>query len=95
MSAGSALTDSSSLLNTWYHLTAVLSETTGRIYVNGVQTAQNNSMLSPTSEAKTWCQIGADGGNNPNTAIDELKLYNRALSQSEIFADYNTNGPIV
>jgi hypothetical protein len=92
MSSGNFL-DSSNLLNTWYHLTTVLSGTTAAIYVNGVQTA--NRLLSANIDIqRTNNKIGSDGASASNVAIDELKFYNRALSESEILTDYQTNGPI-
>ncbi len=82
----------------WFHLTTVLSGTTGRIYVNGNMTAENTSMKPPTHTVKTWCRIGKMDGfcdGTGNVVVDELKFYNRALSESEIINDYNTNEPLV
>ncbi len=87
-----ALTDSSSLLNTWYHLTTVLSGTTGRIYVNGNMTAQSTSISPPANTVKTNCVIGDDGS---TVAIDELKFFNRTLTEAEIRSDYSLNGNLV
>jgi hypothetical protein len=83
--------DSSTLLDTWYHLTTVLSGSTGRIYVNGVQTAEMTSMIPPARVVRTM-DIGSGGS---NVAIDELKFFNRALSPAEVLSDAQTNGPIV
>ncbi len=93
----SSLWDSSSLLNTWYHLTTVLSGQTGRIYVNGNMTAESSSpMTPPTNTVKTKCRIGSiHEWTGPDVAIDELKFYDRALSEAEILRDYNLNGSIV
>ncbi len=75
--------DSSSLLSTWYHLANVLSGTTGRIYVNGTQTAQMTTMTPPSNVVKTICSIDWD---ETNVVIDGGWA---ALS------DAQTSGPIV
>ncbi len=92
---GTYFTDSTNLLNTWYHLTFVLSGSSGRIYVNGNMTAKETSMPESTNIAKTWCCIGSLDQRSANVAIDELKFYNRALSEAEIRNDYNTNEALV
>jgi hypothetical protein len=86
---GTYFDDTSYRLDMWYHLTMVLSDTTGKIYVNGTQTAQRTTMNPPTNTTKTNCYIGAG-----NVVIDELKFYNRALSEAEILSDAQTNGPV-
>ncbi len=83
--------DSSTLLNTWYHLTTVLSGQTGRIYVNGQKKKEKTPMTPPTNTFKTGCLIGSGSS---NVVIDEVKFYNRALSEAEIQQVYNTNGPL-
>jgi hypothetical protein len=89
--------DSSSIpLNKWYHLATVFtnSSSTGRIFVNGVQTEQKANMEGPGNLVRDECYIGFDADNAAIVAIDELKRYNQVLSGAEILADYNTNGPI-
>lgn len=78
----------------WQHVAVTLSGTTGRLYVNGVQVGQNTNMtLKPSSlgnTTQTW--IGRSQYADPyfNGLIDEFKIYNRALSATEILAQYNT-----
>ncbi len=85
--------------NAWYHVALVSDGTTVRLYVNGTQqgTTQNANLGSYMGNL----QIGAwiSGSNNFDFfsgQIDEVRLYNRALSQSEVQADLNapvTSGP--
>ena len=83
-------------LNTWYHVAGVYnaSARTLDIYVNGVL---NNGTLSGTVPASQFnstvnVNIGRrTGGYNFNGIIDEVHLYNRALSQAEIQTDMNTS----
>ena len=82
-------------LNTWYHVAGVYNATTGTldIYVNG---ALNNGALVGTIPASQFNQtvnvnIGRrSGGYFFNGIIDEVRIYNRALSQTEIQTDMNT-----
>ena len=82
-------------LNTWYHVAGVYNATarTLDIYVNG---ALNNGTLAGTVPASQFnptvnVNLGrrADGFYFIGT-IDEIRVYNRALSQAEIQADMNT-----
>jgi fibronectin type 3 domain-containing protein len=82
-------------LNTWYHVAGVYNATAGTldIYVNGVL---NNGVLSGTVPASQLnsavnANIGRrTGGFYFNGIIDEVRIYNRALSQAEIQTDMNT-----
>lgn len=80
--------------NTWSHLAATWDGTTFRVYVNGVQVASKaigQSIAATTSPLRiggnaTWGEYFAG-------KIDEVRIYNRALSQAEIQADMNTALP--
>jgi chitodextrinase len=82
-------------LNTWYHVAGVYDATTGTLstYVNGVL---DNGTLRGTIPATQFDQsvnvnIGRrTGGYYFNGVIDEVRIYNRALSQAEIQSDMNT-----
>lgn len=82
-------------LNTWYHVAGVYnaSARTLDIYVNGVL---NNGVLSGTVPASQFnstvnANIGRrTGGFYFNGILDEMRIYNRALTQAEIQADMNT-----
>ena len=78
-------------LNTWTHLATTYDGTTQKLFVNGVQVAsraQTGSIISSTGLLKI-------GGNAIwsewfKGLIDDVRIYNRALSQSEIQTDMNT-----
>jgi chitodextrinase len=83
-------------LGTWYHVAGVYNAAAATldIYVNGVL---DNGLLRgtiPTSQynnASEHVVIGRrTGGYYFQGTIDELRLYNRALSQAEIQTDMNT-----
>jgi hypothetical protein len=77
-------------VNTWTHLAATFDRTTVRLYVNGAQVAsQAQTTLLTTSTATL--QIGGDVyGENFAGRIDEVRIYNRALSAAEIQGDMIT-----
>ncbi len=72
----------------WTHLAVTFDKATTRFYVNGVQTGTSSTWsFGPDREASL--QIGCDsvGGGNPfNGAIDEVKIYDIALTPAEILA---------
>ncbi|MEP6539622.1 MAG: DUF2012 domain-containing protein [Bryobacteraceae bacterium] len=79
-------------LNTWYHVAGVYNATsqTLDIYVNGVL---NNGVLSGTVQSS---QINSNvnvnigrrfGGDYFNGVIDDVRVYNRTLTQAEIQSD--------
>ena len=77
--------------NTWTHLTASYDGANLRLYVNGTQVASravSGSMLASTGVLRI-------GGNNTwgewyGGLIDDIRIYNRALTPSEVQADMNT-----
>jgi beta-lactamase regulating signal transducer with metallopeptidase domain len=85
-------------LGAWIHVAAVLDDDAGTasIYTNGVLAAQMTTSVRPFAalEADQSPGVGIgnvnDGGNNfPfDGAIDEVALYNRALSADEVNASY-------
>src|SRR5207253_10979035 len=76
--------------NTWTHLTIVATSTGTKLYVNGILTQQVFAAFSLGSGSTSNTAIGGTGegpgGNNDpfNGLIDEVRAYNRALSDSEI-----------
>jgi glucose/arabinose dehydrogenase len=78
-------------LNTWSHLAVTYDSATLRLYVNGNQVgarAMAGALLTSTGALR----IGGNSvwGEFFQGRIDEVRLYNRALSPSEISADMNT-----
>jgi hypothetical protein len=76
-------------LNTWVHLAATYDGTTQRLFVNGVQVATK----ATTGAIKVSTGALRIGGNNVWTnewfagLIDEVRVYNKALTAAEIQAD--------
>ena len=79
-------------VNTWAHLAATYDGTTLRLYVNGTQVASkagSGSLLTSTDAL----QIGGDSlyGQFFKGTIDEVRVYNAALTAAQIQADMNTS----
>lgn len=87
------------LLNVWYHVAGVYDAATRtlNIYVNGVLDSGVLSGTVPASQVNSAANVNigrrSDGGFYFSGVIDEVRIYNRALSAAEIQADMNTPIP--
>jgi hypothetical protein len=76
------------ILNQWQHLAATFKGSTMNIYINGTLTASKNfSTLMPQSLSRSNCYVGrsnwvADGFSS--SILDDLRFYNKSLSQNDI-----------
>ena len=84
-------------LNVWYHVAGVYnaSAQTLDIYVNGVLNNGTLRGIIPASQINSAVNVNIgrrSGGSGYyfNGVIDDVRIYNRALSQAEIQADMNT-----
>jgi len=76
--------------NAWTHLAGTYDGVTLRLYVNGTQVS-SRGQTGPIAISTNALQIGGDsiyGQYFPGT-IDEIRIYNRALSATEIQSDMN------
>ena len=76
--------------NTWTHLAATYDGATMRLYVNGVQVA-SRAQTGNIATSTNPLQIGGDSiyGQYFAGMIDEVRIYSRALTQTEIQTDMN------
>jgi len=81
--------------NTWTYVTAVYNGTHNILYVNGNE-FESGTSLNKIGQAKYNLRIG-DIGNNAgydfNGTMDEVRIWNRALTQSEIQDEMNSSHP--
>ena len=77
--------------NTWAHLAATYDGATMQLYVNGVQVA-SRAQTGAIATSTNPLQIGGDSiyGQYFAGRIDEVRIYNRALSVAQIQSDMIT-----
>jgi fibronectin type 3 domain-containing protein len=75
-------------IGSWAHFAIVLSNSTGRLYLNGSQVAVSTTMtLNPSSLGTTTANyLGKSQFNDPylNSSLDDFRIYGRAMSAGEI-----------
>jgi hypothetical protein len=80
-------------LQTWYHISATFQNGTAKIFINGLIDQTNQWKINTLSLAvRRVLRIGENQPGAPeffNGIIDDLRIYNRALSDSEIQQLYN------
>jgi Concanavalin A-like lectin/glucanases superfamily/Domain of unknown function (DUF1929)/Bacterial Ig domain/Glyoxal oxidase N-terminus/Fibronectin type III domain len=78
-------------LNTWSHLAATYDNVTLRLYVNGVVVA-SRSLTGPLLPSTGPVRVGGNSvwGEFFQGSIDEVRIYNRALTQTQIQTDMTT-----
>jgi fibronectin type 3 domain-containing protein len=86
-SMGSALT-----LDTWHHLTLVMTGGTYTWYRNGNAVAGGSGSLSPISARTSDVRIGSDGASAQlhKGYLDDVRIYSRALTAQEISGIYTS-----
>jgi hypothetical protein len=79
----------------WYHIVAINDGTTQRLYINGSLDTSDSSLGNVCASNLAPLVIGKSGPLSgfyfPGT-IDDIRIYNRALNQSEIEALYQEGG---
>ncbi len=91
----------------WYHYVAVMSESGSTIYLNGIEITRRRYNLGSTKSCSVFFNdvpnkellsigYGKYSQEEPffsfNGAIDDLRIYNRALNQTEVLALFNMSG---
>ena len=79
------------LANQWTHLAATYDGTTQRLYVNGTQVAQR-PQTGPIEVSNSPLRLGGNSvwGEYFKGRIDEVRVYNRALSATQVNTDMNS-----
>ncbi|CAF0912275.1 unnamed protein product [Brachionus calyciflorus] len=71
-------------VDVWYHFTISLKGNTASIYLNGNLEKQGWSYV-PASVSRSACYIG---GLNTRATVDDIKMFNKALTNEEIDSEY-------
>lgn len=77
-------------LNQWFHVTYTIKDGLIKSYLNGVlmnqsEVAENTNLINASGNLL----IGYDNSTFFNGALDELKIFNRELSPTEVQTEYN------
>lgn len=86
--------DKSALNGQWKNATVTIDENAMRVYIDGTLAAENTSLSNKVSELgkNILAYIGKSfysGDAYANMLVDNVHIYNRALSAEEIFEKYN------
>ena len=79
-------------LNTWFHIAATLSRTTGLIYINGALAA-NGSVYEPRSILRTQNYIGSAyqlGYTSVSAYYDDITFFNTTITAAQVVTVMNT-----
>ena len=87
-----AATGTTDLTTGWHHLVGVRSGTTAYLYVDGVLEKTTTGSTGSVSNSENFyvSAAGTVSQRNVNAIVDEVRIYNRALSASEIKALYSS-----
>jgi len=79
------------ITNNWYHVVGCQNETNTTLYFNGILKATGGKSTAITYVSFYIGKNDAAGWTNWNGSIDEVMIFNRSLSASEIQALYNSS----
>ncbi len=82
-------------LNTWAHVTCAWENSTGqlKLYINGKFNNARPSRQGSVSSTLNSLYIGSALHSN-GFIVDDLRVYNRALTEAEVKYHYNRGGPV-
>ena len=90
----SVLSDSNLVTGQWYHLASTWDGSTAKLYVNGSVQTSTLSLSSISYSTATSAKIGSYyTGNYLDGLIDEVSLFDSALSASDVATIYNSGIP--
>ena len=85
-------TQNSCAINQWYFLTGTYDGTIMKLYVDGKLSAESNKQAGDIAYSPSRGRIGKYEDDNENNyfkgAIDDMRIYNRALSAEEVLGLY-------
>ena len=81
-------------LDTWYHVATTFDGTDYRIYLDGNYVKTWNQSEQTLTNHILRLATANIGSNEFNGLLDEVRIYNRALSAEEIRFHYNRGGPV-
>jgi hypothetical protein len=91
------LSSSALPLGVWNHITVTLSGSLASIYINGTLSMSQSGFPTAQYVNRTQCYIGKSNWSDPNAdiVVDELKMFNMTLNETQVIAHYNENMPYI
>ena len=80
-------------MNKWFHLVGVTDVNQNKIYVNGVFEGNSSAPSNYTNNGNLYFGNGPSGDGRQKGKIDEIRIYNRPLSQADINQLYYCQPP--
>ena len=85
-------------LGVWYHVVGTFNQGDAKLYINGNKANEKTSSVTTLDTTGYDALIGAYRSDSPaqffNGSIDDVRIYNRALSAEEVKYHYNHGGPV-
>lgn len=79
------VSDTNPTLQQWYFLTAVFDNGNAKFYINGeLENEADSSLTIPNTDSVLTIGTASDSGSPFNGKIDDVRIYSRALSDTEI-----------
>ena len=75
--------------NNWYHLVATYDGTRIRTYLNGALVASGSPISGTIKDTTANLTLGTSNGGYLNGSLDEVTIFNKALSDQEVLTLYN------
>ena len=97
LSGGNIFPNLANAVNTgyWYHLVGVLSGTNGTLYINGIPVATMGGSGTMLTTAQPLYIGSTQGSSNfYNGQIDDVRIYNYALTPIQVKNLYNNNSAV-
>jgi gliding motility-associated-like protein len=85
-------------LGCWYHILVTYNNGIWKLYVNGILEAQDNSGTKFITQSSGGISIGKKGDANGDYfkgKIDDIKVYNSALTSTQVYVLYNNSSTIL
>lgn len=78
--------------DTWYHIAVAVQESSGVVYLNGNPITFMNLTRTVNQVTRSYCYFGFSYFFTPsNIYLDEIKIFDIALSQNEVLYDMSSN----
>jgi hypothetical protein len=75
-------------LNTWHHMVGTYDGSTVRFYLDGAACGGTRALSNEPLVTSATVTLNQDGGDSIARSLDDVRVYNRAISAAEVTALY-------